>query len=356
MKMNVGQSESLLGILNRKRSDDTLKSERHVHFQPLPRQNYQEYSDPEMNKEEEESEDIQGDANYLSNDIKNFGNISKVPRLTQIIFETARDSSHNLILPNLLQESNENVPLNSDEIQSLKKIRQKTIEIFFGLSNAFDTSLETVYLASFYLDKILDQDPSRIPPKDPNSSNRELQLFILSLFWIASKFFDRFPPRIANLAATMSASIKESDFIKTEISLLSLLDFQLNYHTPRFFIRGFLETIEANQELGEIITFFCDLSLFDPIFRSYPPYIVAYASTVVGLHLKNLHHSFSYVQLQNSFPINESEVVLTCAQKLVGFALYYFENQTFLTNLYSNPPFSNAILGIATSLSNLQIE
>ena len=353
----MNNNEKILGILNRKRPDDASKTERHVHFEIPPTQSFEEYSDPDS-QEEEDFEYSQNTIKYLPVDLKNVGDLSKVPKLAGPIFQNAKEASKNFVIPDFLQDSNQNLSLKADQIENFKKIRNKSIEIFFGLSNEFETSLETIYLASLYLDQIICDHSSSIPQSDPKTSNKDLQLFILSIFWIASKFIDRFPPRISKLIGTIASpsSIKESDLIKHELQTLRLLGFQLNYSSPRFFVRRFLEIIQASQQIGETITFFCDLSLFDPIFRSYPPYVIAYASVLVGLYSNHLQNNFLIFQLKESFPIEEMDQVLNCAQKLVAFAIDYFENQTFLIERYTNPPFSSAIAKISEILPHIHFQ
>lgn len=356
------KNSTFLGVSNVSRfTKDIAKPLKHVAFQ-IPKEipSDQEYSDPELLDEDEESK-IQ----YTPIDSKDLQNIEMSARIAQSIYQNAIKIADDYVFPLFLESSNENCCLSPSELKQLIKIRSTIVEIFFKLAEQFNTSFETIYLASFYFDKIVYFDPLKIPAQSKGDSNYSLQLFVLTLFWVASKFHDKKPPTISGMASTMTIpdnAHRKNEFQLSEINVLSLLSFQLNIPTIRFFARRLLKILESDQRQGEIILFICDLSLFSPQFRQYSPFTVAYAAAIIGFIVTHPDIDFPFTSIQKTyFPIYSQcfiESLTNCISNLTAFINEIFKKHPdhYLIKKYSTHPYANVIKDLHESILENRIK
>lgn len=132
---------------------------------------------------------------------------------------------------------------------------------------------ESLYKSIYYLNKLL--CTKDVPFTD-------LQLISVVCIWIACKVEDNIHIPLNNLVLVCSNNITESQIKTTEPIVVSELECNLNPITPLFYIRRFLDAIDADEDICTVANLFMDISLLYHEFLNFTPTVIAVSAVCVA--------------------------------------------------------------------------
>jgi len=117
-----------------------------------------------------------------------------------------------------------------------------------------ETNHETLYLAvklaDFYFSKV-------------NVPREQLQLVAFVGYLLASKFEERWPPTFDDMIYLSENAYTRDDFIKTEMKMLAVLDFDINIPTSYRYLRRYAKCVGMDMASLTCARFYLELSLVD---------------------------------------------------------------------------------------------
>jgi len=117
-----------------------------------------------------------------------------------------------------------------------------------------ETNHETLYLAV----KLADYYFSKVQvPRD------QLQLVAFVGYLLASKFEERWPPTFDDMIYLSENAYSREDFIKTEMKMLAVLDFDINIPTSYRYLRRYAKCVGMDMASLTCARFYLELSLVD---------------------------------------------------------------------------------------------
>jgi cyclin B len=255
-----------------------------------------EYSDPgSANDSEEETEDL------LDVDLRNLTQPAKMPRYAERIILQAQQSlpAHAISSERLI----------STQTEITEESRALAVTWIFRIQAYFGMTTDSLYIAVGYLNGILARHP--IPLE-------ELQLMAVTCVWMASKIEEGRVPQLAHLAMICLNQYDVNAFVRCEQRILVDLDFVLTFPTAKLFLRRFLDSIHAEEEIVLASNFFCDLSLFPIECLDDPLDVVALASVCLG---KLTLGAFCPTRRLMAYGhVTDIEPTRQCAERLMGHA------------------------------------
>uniref|UniRef100_A0AAY4BM83 G2/mitotic-specific cyclin-B3 n=1 Tax=Denticeps clupeoides TaxID=299321 RepID=A0AAY4BM83_9TELE len=165
----------------------------------------------------------------------------------------------------------------------------------FGLEN-YQLSHETLYLAV----KLTDHYLSRM------GTNEEFfQLVGCAAMLIASKFEERIPPSIDDFLHSCDDAYKRSQLITMEVSILNVLNFDINIPVPYHFLCRYAKCVGGNMETLTLARYFCELSLQDMVFLPVRGSLLASACLLIALVTKDLGGWTPILQFHSSYAVGD---------------------------------------------------
>lgn len=196
-----------------------------------------------------------------------------------------------------------------------------------------DINHETIYLLKRYLDEYIVLLNKDILPN-------KLQLLGCVCGWVASKFNDIFPPSLDDWVVIADDSFKDQEMLKLEVNVINTLKFNLYYVTEPTFLAIYIDILKMKckqqdndnntndlndskfHSVRQISHFFCDLTIIEVEFITYPASIIALSSIVLAIYHAGLprHYSQDIIkEVQESTQISDIfdlELMQECCGKL----------------------------------------
>ena len=293
-----------------------------------------EYSDPET---ESECEDSQED--LLDIDVRNMDKPEKLARYAETIFTLAQDE----IETSIASSQDKFLSLQDEITPSMYEIAVKWL---FQIQEQYSMSSDTLFAAVAYLNTVLSRQ---------TVSRAKIQLVTVTCIWMASKVEERSVPKIDELCMMCSKDYTADDFVNCEKELLICLDFRLNYPTSKLFVRRMLDVIDAQGDLVEVTSFFCDISLIPMEIWAFPPDVVALAAACLGKLCLGEFCPTKRLCLYGH--IDDLESVRLCARVLLRYARQIMDPSDrlhFMYVRYTSEPLAKAItrINLAEELVN----
>lgn len=229
--------------------------------------------DDEFSYSDEEDEDSEYDDGsqvvYLPEvDQRNLNSPEKLAKYAETIYSIARQDVSELKLAKLsshqIRQIQNRIPI---------KLHEFAVKWVFQFYYEFKMTSDTLYEAITYLNLALS--------KEPVDQDR-LQLITITCIWIASKMEEKIPPKLEYMKYVCRNQYQDDDFVQSERKILTLLDFKLNFPTSKMFLRRLLDAISAEEEIVEVSTFFCDISLLILELVDYTPMEIGVAAVCLG--------------------------------------------------------------------------
>ncbi|OHT01769.1 Cyclin, N-terminal domain containing protein [Tritrichomonas foetus] len=279
-----------------------------------------EYSDPDVIEDSSayDDDDDDDDDDLPAVDRRNLNKPAKLAKYAETIFSIARQDISSLTT------SSEQFRLIQKEITPT--MHETAVRWIMIIQKQYGMSNDTLYEAVTYLDTILSKWPVR---------EKQLQMVAVTCTWMAAKIEERSVPKLEELSYMCSNEYKADDFVKCERKLLRILDFRLSFPTSKFFLRRLLDSIDAEQNVIEAASFFCDLALFPICFMDYSPNIIALAAVCLGKLC--LNEFCPTLRLMAYAHIEEIDEVRKCANSMLSLAPKILNNpKHVLHSRYSN--------------------
>ena len=291
--------------------------------------NASEYSDPES---ESDTEDLQEE--LLDIDMRNIDKPEKLAKYAETIFTLAQDEIESAIAssPDKFISTQQEITPSMYEI---------AVKWMFQIQEQYAMSSDTLFSAVAYLNTVLSRQ---------SISRARIQLVTVTCIWMASKMEERSVPKIEDLCEMCSKDYTSDDFVECEKELIVLLDFRLNYPTSKLFVRRMLDVIDADGELVEVTSFFCDISLIPVEVWSFPPDVVALAAACLGKLCLGEFCPTKRLCLYGH--IEDLESVRACARVLLRYARQVMDPSSrlhFMCVRYTRDPLTKAITRIDMS-------
>ncbi|OHS98094.1 Cyclin, N-terminal domain containing protein [Tritrichomonas foetus] len=252
-----------------------------------------DYSDLDLSDEE--------DSICLLPDIdqRNINNPTKIARYAETIFSLAKEETHDIALQNFFESQNDITP----------EMHEIAIKWLFSIQSQCQMSSNSLFEAVIYLNTIL----TRV-----NIEKSKLQLMTVTCMWLAAKMEERAIPTLNDLIYICSNNYTADDFVQCERDVLRILDYRLNFPTPKFFLRRLTDAIDADSAIIEVSNFFCELSLIPLEFINYDPSTIALACICLGK--LSMREFCPTKRLMSYAHIDGLEDVKSCAKLLVKYA------------------------------------
>uniref|UniRef100_A0AAY4BL84 G2/mitotic-specific cyclin-B3 n=1 Tax=Denticeps clupeoides TaxID=299321 RepID=A0AAY4BL84_9TELE len=165
-----------------------------------------------------------------------------------------------------------------------------------NIAENYQLSHETLYLAV----KLTDHYLSRM------GTNEEFfQLVGCAAMLIASKFEERIPPSIDDFLHSCDDAYKRSQLITMEVSILNVLNFDINIPVPYHFLCRYAKCVGGNMETLTLARYFCELSLQDMVFLPVRGSLLASACLLIALVTKDLGGWTPILQFHSSYAVGD---------------------------------------------------
>jgi len=149
-------------------------------------------------------------------------------------------------------------PASSGSMQSFKQTgfnerdRKMLIDWMVEFQEIQETTHETLYLAVRLCDYYFGQR---------QVSREKLQLFAFVGYLLASKFEERWPPTFEDMIYLSEDSYTRDDFIKAELDMLKVLDFDINIPISYRYLRRYAKCIGMDMKAMTVARFYLELTL-----------------------------------------------------------------------------------------------
>lgn len=328
------QEQILQNNLNLPQYQKKLIKTRNHNFNFEPSSPINEYSDPET-ENDDISEDISLDNNEYDDDLRidnlHLDDPLHLAKYARKIFSIAAQSINSQ-------------PITQEYFLSIQdQVTPQCREIggrwLFNLQELTSVGNDTLFIANTYLNIVL----SKIHvPKE------KFQLYVITCFWIASKIEERANSSLQDLCKLSNHKYQAKEFLEKEKQIIQLLNFQLNYPTSKFFLRRYLEIVNANDEISEAANFFNDISILRVELLDFNVKEIAF--TAVWLAKLSLKQFCSIVRLMEYAEIKDINSIKKCASVLLYFANQYKQKKDHvLIKRYSGPNFLGVLRKLDTS-------
>lgn len=137
-----------------------------------------------------------------------------------------------------------------------------------------ETTHETLYLAVRICDYFFGRQ---------QVSRANLQLYAFTSFLIASKFEERWPPTFEDMIYLSEDTYTREDFIKAELQMLKVLDFDLNIPISYRYLRRYSKCIGMDMRSLTVSRFYLELTLQEYDFISEKQSLLAAACLWISL-------------------------------------------------------------------------
>ena len=258
-----------------------------------------EYDDPSMSDYSDSYDSYYDDLPEV--DQRNLYKPQKLAKYAETIYSIARDDILSIKL------SSESILKLQTEIKP--ELREAAVKWIFNIHQEYKMSSDTLYEAVTYLNIVLSKSFVPFP---------QMSVITLTCIWMASKVEERKVPKLEDFCKLCTNDVTFDDFVKCERSLLTLLNFRLNYPTSKMFLRRLLDAIAAEPPINEVATFFCDLSLIPCEFVDFSVVVVAMAATCLGKLTLNKYCPTQ--RLMAYAHITDAEPVKKCCLLMLQYA------------------------------------
>lgn len=153
------------------------------------------------------------------------------------------------------------------------EIREKAIKRIIQFNYTFQLSSDAFHNAVMYFNIVLSHT---------HIENNEMELLASVCYQLASKVDTRFflsPPKFN---AVLGTDFTQNDFKAMEMKVVITLGFKLSYPTSKLFMRGLIQSIDAQVEVIELTNVLVELAMMIPAFISIPPSIQAIAAVAIS--------------------------------------------------------------------------
>ena len=219
---------------------------------------------PEADKDRHDTESEYSDPTFYSDDDSLFDSVGSGP-------DTHSKLSNTILTA--IEESNQfTIPRVSFAIQKETTVscRRAMVDWMIRVTTRVKWHKLTLYNAVYVLDKIL----SRIEVK-----RSDIYLLSATCLWISTKLEETSGPSLPFFLRICQNKFKAEDFTMKECEICPLVNGRFNYPRPVFFLRPFLEEINASEEVERMAQFCLDASLLSFEFIEVPAPVV----TVVAI-------------------------------------------------------------------------
>ncbi|KAB0800946.1 hypothetical protein PPYR_05300 [Photinus pyralis] len=155
-----------------------------------------------------------------------------------------------------------------DPTNFLPRMRAILIDWIMEVCEAYHLTRTTFYLAVDYIDRYLTVNPA--VPKN------QLQLIGITALFIAAKFEEIYPPKLSEFSYVCDGACSCEDIVQCEISILSALEWDLNFMTPTGWLNLYMQIHCLNENTGKDPN-------FNFMFPQYSPFAFVRASNLLDL-------------------------------------------------------------------------
>jgi cyclin B len=145
-------------------------------------------------------------------------------------------------------------------------------EWLFSLSICYPASTETLFQAVSLLDRYLAKRQVTFS---------KLQLISCCCLWVSAKVELHTEDSLEPLIAYCHNKFTRADFIRAEGEILSAIDYELQSVTPHFFLKRFLNAIDADERVALIASFVCDSTLLFLELSPFRPSVIAFCAIIM---------------------------------------------------------------------------
>ena len=300
-----------------------------------------EYDDPstELSSEfysdsyetEEETEEI-----FTDLDIRNMNSLEKIAKYAEKIFIIAEDNDVALFTSSEKFHKMQTEISEADKESSVRWL----INMQFIYSLYGDTLLNSV--AYFHIALCNHSFPLS-----------HLRLLAAVCLWISEKVEEHSQPGMEGLIKSTGNIFSKEDIIHFESELLEILQFQLSFSTPKFFMRRYLDIFDSiDDNLMEASYFFCDVALIYTEFLDFSSPTIAFSAVCLGL--AGLDQYCPTEKLLSYAHIENVSAIQPCMKSLIERSIPILNNPNdSLYHKYTVSQLKKAILKLKLSLDML---
>jgi hypothetical protein len=142
-----------------------------------------------------------------------------------------------------------------------------------SLSVLYPATTETLFQAVSLLDRYLAKRQVAFS---------KLQLISCCCLWVSAKVELHTEDSLEPLIAHCHNKFTRADFIRAEAEILNAINYELQSVTPHFFLKRFLNAIDADERVALIASFICDSTLLFLELSPFRPSMIAFCSVTAA--------------------------------------------------------------------------
>ena len=170
----------------------------------------------------------------------------------------------------------------------------------FNLSFCYPTNTETLFQSFSLMDRYLSKES--IPFS-------RLQLVGCCCLWICAKIDFHTIASLEPLCKTCHDKYSKDEFIETENEILNAVDYQTQTTSANYFLKSFLQKINANDKFTAICSFYCEASLMYVNFSSYRSSVIAISAILVANDIMNNRVDLSPLKIYFQ-DLNKNDIII----------------------------------------------
>ncbi|KAH0791150.1 Cyclin, N-terminal domain containing protein [Histomonas meleagridis] len=278
-----------------KRTENNLKTTKTTDYKSttssFSTEGEDDYSDPELEDEIEESDNIMTFEEYFH----------VMPKWSVQVYLTALEQETTIL------KSSEAFLHTQCQITPSK--REIVVKWLIQINYHFKFPSDTLYNAVTYLDICL----SKI-----NIPKKEMRLYATACYRISAKVDTRLQPSVEQLKAVTWKEFDEEKLSEIENIVIRELSFNLSYPTSKFFMRFYLDIGNSTPETNQFANIFTELALMKFEFFDQRPSIIAAASVILTFDAAGNHDgAFRVVRFIGDSSTKEITKCILCFEDYV---------------------------------------
>lgn len=189
-----------------------------------------------------------------------------------------------------------------DQAELTWKMRSVLVDWLIEVHNKFHLLPETLYLAINILDRFLSHRVVSLV---------KLQLVGITALFVASKYEEVVHPSVKNFIYLADNGYTEKEVFKSEVYLLSVIEFQLHYPNPMNFLRRISKAESYDLHSRTLAKYLMEVTLLDEKFIGIAPSLVAAGGAYLARQMLGRSELWvSFILIPNSHFIEQQSHVL----------------------------------------------
>lgn len=202
------------------------------------------------------------------------------------------------------------------------KMRSILTDWLVQVHKRFKLTAETLYLTISIMDRYIQAEEDDI-------SKNDMQLIGISSMMLASKFEEIYSPEIGDYVYICDNAYTADQFLKQEMKILKVLDFEISQPFSIQFLRRYSKTAGVEGRQHVLAKYFLELALIDYDLMSFMPSIVAAAALKLSIKIIGNQSWSKVLELYSGYTAEELEDATNILCRFVYMIQWTKQGQKF---------------------------